>query len=265
MDTKSKNSRKAGIIVVVILLSICSLIMMSQYDGMKRAMDSANSAATEDAESPVPYESALGSISRIWRREIIFSTMNMPMRRIRLMCWMNTGREILTGPKGYFDYEVFDSDGNQLLKNEDEATAENLQANSEEDAGYAFRAYFTFSQEGELSSVQIDGTALSPEEEYNLESTYLSSAQEVEYSEEISSIASPENITVIYGMSKENLNAFTEAYSSEYWEYDVEPYESVGETTYYQETLLTLCYVIAAAALLLPLRKKLDISEMKTV
>ena len=35
--------------------------------------------------------------------------------------------------KRYFDYEVFDSDGNQLLKNEDEATAENLQANSEED------------------------------------------------------------------------------------------------------------------------------------
>ena len=64
-------------------------------------------------------------------------------------------------------------------------------------------------------------------------------------------------------MSKENLNAFTEAYSSEYWEYDVEPYESVGETTDYQDTLWSLCYAIAAAALLLPLRRKLDISEMK--
>ena len=63
MDIKSKNSRRAGIIVVVILLSICSLIMMSQYDGMKYAMDSANSEATEDAEAPAPYESALGSIS----------------------------------------------------------------------------------------------------------------------------------------------------------------------------------------------------------
>ena len=81
MDIKSKNSRRAGIIVVVILLSICSLIMMSQYDGMKYAMDSANSEATEDAEAPAPYESALGSISH------------------DLACWMSTDREILTGRK----------------------------------------------------------------------------------------------------------------------------------------------------------------------
>ena len=120
-----------------------------------------------------------------------------------------------------------------------------------------------FHRNGELSSVQIDGTALSPEEEYNLESAYLSSAQEVEYSEDISSIASPESITVIYGMNQENLNAFTEAYSSEYWEYDAEPYESVGETTYYRIHSGLCAYVIAAAALLLPLRRKLDISEMK--
>ena len=263
MDTKSKNSRRAGIIVVVVFLSLCSLIMMSQYDGMKRAMDSANSAATEDAESPVPYESALGSISRDLAEGNYLLYNEYANETDPADVLDEYGQRDFDWSKRYFDYEVFDSDGNQLLKNEDEATAENLQANSEEDAGYAFRAYFTFSQEGELSSVQIDGTALSPEEEYNLESTYLSSAQEVEYSEEISSIASPENITVIYGMSKENLNAFTEAYSSEYWEYDVEPYESVGETTDYQDTLWSLCYAIAAAALLLPLRRKLDISEMK--
>ncbi len=40
-------------------------------------------------------------------------------------------------------------------------------------------------------SVRIDGTALSPEEEYNLESAYLFSAQEVEYGEYTSSIVSP--------------------------------------------------------------------------
>ncbi|MDM8211439.1 sensor histidine kinase [Mediterraneibacter glycyrrhizinilyticus] len=263
MDTKSKNSRRAGIIVVVVFLSLCSLIMMSQYDGMKYAMDSANSEATEDAESPVPYESALGSISRDLAEGNYLLYNEYANETDPADVLDEYGQRDFDWSKRYFDYEVFDSDGNQLLKNEDEATAENLQANSEEDAGYAFRASYTFSQEGELSSVQIDGTALSPEEEYNLESTYLSSAQEVEYSEEISSIASPENITVIYGMSKENLNAFTEAYSSEYWEYDVEPYESVGETTDYQDTLWSLCYAIAAAALLLPLRRKLDISEMK--
>lgn len=263
MDIKSKNSRRAGIIVVVILLSICSLIMMSQYDGMKYAMDSANSEATEDAEAPAPYESALGSISHDLAEGNYLLYNEYAKETDPADVLDEYGQRDFDWSKRYFDYEVFDSNGEQLLKNVDEATAENLQANSEDDAGYAFRAYFTFSQEGELSSVQIDGTSLSPEEEYNLESSYLSSAQEVEYSEEISSIASPENITVIYGMSKENLNAFIEAYSSEYWEYYVEPYESVGETTYYQDTLWPLCYVVAAAALFLPLRRRLDISEMK--
>ena len=225
MDIKSKNSRRAGIIVVVILLSICSLIMMSQYDGMKYAMDSANSEATEDAEAPAPYESALGSISHDLAEGNYLLYNEYAKETDPADVLDEYGQRDFDWSKRYFDYEVFDSNGEQLLKNVDEATAEKLQANSEEDAGYAFRAYFTFSQEGELSSVQIDGTSLSPEEEYNLESSYLSSAQEVEYSEEISSIASPENITVIYGMSKENLNAFIEAYSSEYWEYYVEPYE----------------------------------------
>ena len=40
MDTKLKNSRKRGIIAAVILLGICSMIMMSQYDGIGRAIKS---------------------------------------------------------------------------------------------------------------------------------------------------------------------------------------------------------------------------------
>ena len=263
MDTKSKNSRKTGIIVVVILLIVCSLIMMSQYNGMKYAMESANSEATSDAEAPVPYESALGSISHDLAEGNYLLYNEYAKETDPAQVLDEYGQRDFDWSKRYFDYEVFDSDGEQLLKNVDEDTAASLQANQEEDAGYAFRAYYTFSQNGELSSVQIDGTALSPEEEYNLESGYLSAAQEVEYSEDISSIASPESITVIYGMNQENLNAFTEAYSSEYWEYEAELYESVGETTYYRDTLQALCFVIAAAALLLPLRRKLDISEMK--
>ena len=263
MDTRSKNSRKAGIIVVVILLSLCSLIMMSQYNGMKYVMDAANSEAAADAESPVLYESALRSISYdlaegnyLLYNEYVNETDPADVLD-------EYGHRDFDRSKRYVDYEVFDSDGEQLLKNEDEETADNLQANGEEDAGYAFRAYYTFSQNGELSAVQIDGTALSPEEEYNLESAYLSSAQEVEYSEDISSIATPESITVIYGMNQENLNSFAEAWSEDYQEYGVVLYDSVRDTTYYADTLWTLCYVTAAAALLLPLRKKLDISEMK--
>ena len=239
------------------------MIMMSQYGNMKYAIDSANTETTEENTQSALYENALLSISYDLAEGnfLLYNEYSGETDPAEVLD--EYGQRDFDLTKKYLDYGVFDEEGQQLLDNIDEETVERLDSNGEAASGYAFRAHYTFSDSGELSSVQIDGTAMSPEEEYNLESTYLSSAQEVEYSEEISSIASPENITVIYGMSKENLNAFTEAYSSEYWEYDVEPYESVGETTDYQDTLWSLCYAIAAAALLLPLRRKLDISEMK--
>ena len=263
MDTKSKNSRKAGIIVVVILLSICSLIMMSQYDGMKYEMDSANSEATEDAEAPVPYTSALSSISRDLAEGNYLLYNEYADETDPAEVLDEYGQRNFELAKKYFDYEVFDSESRQLLKNVDEGTAERLLANSEDEADYAFRARYTFSENGEISSVQIDGTALSPEEEYSLESDYVTSAQEVEYGEEISSIAEPKSITVIYGMSQEYLNVFTEAYAEDNWEDDSVPYYSVRETFHYSDTLDPLCWVVIAAALLLPARRKLDISEMK--
>ena len=263
MDTKSKNSRKAGIIVVVILLSICSLIMMSQYDGMKYEMDSANSEATEDAEAPVPYTNVLSSISMDLAEGNYLLYNEYADETDPAEVLDEYGQRNFELAKKYFDYAVFDSEGQQLLKNVDEETAERLQMNSEEDAGYAFRAHYDFSENGELSSVQVDGTALSPEEEYSLESDYVTSAQEVEYGEEISSIAEPKGITVIYGMSQEYLNVFTEAYAEDNWEDDSVPYYSVRETFHYSDTLDPLCWVVIAAALLLPARRKLDISEMK--
>lgn len=263
MDTKSKNSRKAGIIVVVILLSICSLIMMSQYDGMKYEMDSANSEATEDAEAPVPYTSVLSSISMDLAEGNYLLYNEYADETDPAEVLDEYGQRNFELAKKYFDYEVFDSEGQQLLKNVDEETAERLLANSEDEAGYAFRARYTFSGNGEISSVQIDGTALSPEEEYSLESDYVTSAQEVEYSESISSIVEPKGITVIYGMSQEYLNVFTEAYAEDNWEDDSVPYYSVRETFHYSDTLDPLCWVVIAAALLLPARRKLDISEMK--
>lgn len=263
MDTKSKNSRKAGIIVVVIFLSICSLIMMSQYSNMKYVMDSANSEASEAATETEPYAEALSSISSDMAEGNYLLYNEYANETDPAEVLDEYGQRGFDLSKRYFDYEVFDSDGGQLLKNVSGETADDLQAAGEEEAGYAFRAYYTFSQSGELSSLQIDGTALSPEDEYSLEEDYLFSAQDVEYSEEISSIAVPEDITVIYGMSQENLDAFTEAYTAEHGTYAYMVYYSVGETPYYTDTLRTLCFIVILAALLLPVRRRLDISEMK--
>ena len=44
MDTKSKNSHKRGIIITVILLAFCSVMMLSQYDSIREAVETAPTA-----------------------------------------------------------------------------------------------------------------------------------------------------------------------------------------------------------------------------
>ena len=51
MDTKSKNSRKAGVIAVVLLLAFCSVMMLRGYPQMSSYLESAESeeSAYEEA------------------------------------------------------------------------------------------------------------------------------------------------------------------------------------------------------------------------
>lgn len=237
--------------------------MMSQYDGMKNAVDSANIEATEEAAVESQYENALRSISYDLAEGNYLLYNEHSGDTDPAVILDEYGQRNFELAKRYFDYEVFGSDGKQLLNSVDEETAEHLQAKEEDASGYAFRAYYTFSETGELSSIQIDGTALSPKEEYDLESLYLSSAQEVEYSAQISSITVPQDVTVIYGMDQEYLNLFTEAYSEDYVAGQNTPDDSVRNTSAYSDTVNTLLWVVIAAALLFPVRRKLDISEMK--
>ena len=77
--------------------------------------------------------------------------------------------------------------------------------------------------------------------------------------EDISTIATPTDVTVAYGMNAENLSAFCE----EYMEWYEPPTVGVQGTTYYTDTLESLSLVVIIVALLLPVRRRLDISEMK--
>ena len=92
MDTKSKNSRKTGIIVVVIFLSICSMIMMSQYGNMKYAVQIPRLLRRTRSRHYMRMRSYLSAM--IWQKAISFFIMSIPGRLIRLKCWMNMDREI---------------------------------------------------------------------------------------------------------------------------------------------------------------------------
>ena len=303
MDTKLKNSRKRGIIAAVILLGICSMIMMSQYDGIGRAIKSVPTtyeASFVDTlgESSFGQDLAEGNY-------LVYNQYSRDTDPAEVLKEFGQRNFELTGK--YLDIGLFDAEGNPLsVENDDseskkaapletgdnaeteegntqeagktgdteetgdtadtgnttdtESTADRRLAEADEsEAGYAFRAKYTFSAGGELAGIQVDGTELEPEDEYTLETRFLAYAQQTEDEQYISSITSPQDVTIIYGMSEENKDAFMEKNA---WIEENYPPE-VEYTANYRDTLETLWVIVILAALLLPFRKKLDISDMK--
>ena len=277
MDTKSKNSHKRGIIITVILLAFCSVMMLSQYDSIRGAVETA----------PTAYEASFADT-------LMESSFGQDLSEGNYLVYnqyshdTDSAEEVLSdyGQRNfeltakYLDIGLYDAEGKPLTEAQPETaetdeiatssetgdtetkmstTDRRLQEPDEESAGYAFRAEYTFSEDGQLAGIQVDGTELMPEEEYDLESQFLVYAQQTENEEYISSITSPQDVTVIYGMNAENMDAFMEknAWIEEEYPPDVE------YTGAYRNTLETLWVLVILAALLLPFRKKLDISEMK--
>lgn len=231
--------------------------MLSQYEGAAAGMESitADEVSRTDVLGSLSYDLAEGVY--LLGNEYTGET---DLSEVRALY----GQRDFELTKRYLDYAVFtgkteNDEPEMLLANVPEEQAEKMRADDEDTAGYVFRAQYTFTGSGELSDVYVDGAGLEPEEEYELQSQLLASAQSVELDDMISSIMEPENITVFYGMTQDNLDALTMVYADEIKDTraGVEAYD------YYREARNTLCWIVALVALLLPVRKKLDISDMK--
>ena len=63
MDTKLKNNRKIGSIVVLLLLAACAFIMMAKYDTISRILeaDSENQTIQEEVFFAMGYDLAQGN------------------------------------------------------------------------------------------------------------------------------------------------------------------------------------------------------------
>ena len=212
MDTKSKNSRKLGVIVVVLFLGVCSILIMNNYGNIRRYL-----------------ESETGQENR--QTEAVF----------------DMGDELAEG--NYILYNEYSEDETM-----DQAAERLLNAESY----YALRVEYQFSEEGELSSIQVSGSELAVQDEYAVESNYLLEAENIRYSSDISSICEPGGVSIIYGMTDENLSSYTETTYPESMDLN-----SMTNSNAFRDPFEIMILVVIAAALLLPCVKRLDISEMK--
>lgn len=248
MDIKLKNSRKAGIVAAVLLLSICSLIMLAQYSAISYELGERDKYGTE-------YSSVLSYLGSDLSEGnyLLYNEYSKETDQAQVLS--EYGQSSFELIRRYLDYDIFDTEGNAVLDSESEEIQKKLLDTSAED--YAFRASYTFSGEGKLSGIQISGTALKPEEEYTLESQYLANAQDKEYSY-AAGISTPSNVTIIYGMTQENLDAYLELNMPAPADVTM-----LGNLPEYWEVIQGISIFVIAAALLLPLIRRLDISGMK--
>lgn len=290
MDTRSKNSRKAGVIAVALLLAFCSVMMLSRYPQISSYLESAESeeSAYEEALYGMGVDLAEGNY-------ILYNEYAESTDPGEVLDEFGQRKFDLT--RKYMDCDVFaaadDSGKNETGEQADdtasagesasagEASAADTAFEQEEELGmkalldntseevqeqltapetdhYAVRVRYTFSGDGLLSGVQVDGTLLSPQEAYNLEYSYIHEAEIVEDTYGISSISVPSDVAVIYGITQEDLDAYARADNLMYA--DIYSLSSCGA---YNDTLEVLSLLVIAAALLLPLISRLDISGIK--
>lgn len=250
MDTKLKNSRNPGFIAAFILLALCSVIMLSRYNAMALYLDSMSDNEGQYLESLRGVGNDLAEANYLLYNEYSNET-------DRGEVLDEYGQRPFDLTKRYMDYEIFDNgDGEALLNRTNETTQNHLQEGTTD--YYAFRAKYTFSENGSLAGIEVDGTSLQPEDEYLIEADLLSDADEIADYSGIGEVSRPVDVTIVYAMTQTNLDAYCDMEQPVGMEvYDLET------TTYYHDTLEVICLVIIAAALLMPISRKLDISEKK--
>ena len=250
LDTKLKNSRNPGFIAAFILLALCSVIMLSRYNAMALYLDSMSDNEGQYLESLRGVGNDLAEANYLLYNEYSNET-------DRGEVLDEYGQRPFDLTKRYMDYEIFDNGDGEALLNRTNATTQNHLQEGTTDY-YAFRAKYTFSENGSLAGIEVDGTSLQPEDEYLIEADLLSDADEIADYSGIGEVSRPVDVTIVYAMTQTNLDAYCDMEQPVGMEvYDLET------TTYYHDTLEVICLVIIAAALLMPISRKLDISEKK--
>lgn len=170
--------------------------------------------------------------------------------------------------ENYADYVLCDGEGKVLLSSGDQAE-QKLQGSG--GAEYAIFLRFLFDSTGKVSDIQVESSYLEANDAYALEEQLVDGQDYIErewsliQSQDYSSrgkyspreISSPKEMMVLYGITRENLDACVEGM----WQIDGESAEyrhagSIAESDAFFWGMFALTVLAAAAGLVLPLQEK---------
>ena len=139
MDTKSKNSRKFGILILILLLAASSAVMMLQYGTIRRQIESVQEEGSRSGETAADMANTLAEGNYLLYNRYVRDT--DPAEVLSLY-----GQQRFDLAEKYLDYELIDSKDEVIASDLPEEEQEKLHEDGKE---YAFRVKYIFSENGD--------------------------------------------------------------------------------------------------------------------
>ena len=196
MAIKLKNNHKTGWIITICLLLICSAVMCFGYSAFATEMEKSLDGTELDPEVMEDIVKPLVAGNYILYNEISGDS----DRSFIQEAYDDTDQFYLA--RKYMDSAVYGWDGKLKQGNVSESVQKNLMQDQTE---YALRVRFTYGENAVLNDVQVDGTAVDNQMQYNLENYLL---DQVENKEDLTEIAVPEQAVITYGMTQKQLDGY---------------------------------------------------------
>ena len=127
----------------------------------------------------------------------------------------------------------------------------------DEDSNYAFRATFDVDAGGELTEVTVDGSAQKAQEQYQIEKALYNA---FEYDDNWDYVSEPSDVTAVFAITQENLDAYMTDNSYDTWMYAV----ALSDDSTYIMLEWGLVLLVGAAAFVIALNKGLRIWDWKS-
>lgn len=208
MDTRSKNSLNVRRLLSAAVLCVCAAVMLAFYPTFEKAGREETEEVYEGAEYLSEMLSPATRGNYVLYNEI---SRDEDESQIREELETSDFRRL----EKYMDYSFFDDEGEALLESRS-GVGRKLDDQSENTA-YDIQISFSFDGEGGLGDIQVSSSYLDKEVQYQIEEALLHDQQSLEReweAQEAWPMSTPVDVTVVYGMTRDNAESYLSSYVS---------------------------------------------------
>lgn len=208
MDTRSKNSLNVRRLLSAAVLCVCAAVMLAFYPTFEKA----GREETEEVYEGAEYLSEM--LSPVTRGNyVLYNEISRDEDESQIREELETSdfRRL----EKYMDYSFFDDEGEALLESRS-GVGRKLDGQSENTA-YDIQISFSFDGEGGLGDIQVSSSYLDKEVQYQIEEALLHDQQSLEReweAQEAWPMSTPVDVTVVYGMTRDNAESYLSSYVS---------------------------------------------------